>query len=99
MATEDLPPGRLMRAASQAKTDEAENATSRLSFIWKCQVRGPEAFGRLAGSLISDGERIITVLSDSLARARRACSAGVSTSLGFTSSPEPATSIDDGTVT
>ncbi len=88
-----------MRAASQAKTDEAEKATSRLSFIWKCQVRGPAVFGRLSGSPISDGERMITVLSDSLALAKRACSAGVSTSFGFINSPEPATSIDDGTVT
>src|ERR1700761_4251916 len=99
MASDERPLGRLIRAASQANTDEALHATSRVSCMRKCQVSMAEPCGRLAGSAISDGARIATVASLVLALARRATWAGVSTSAGLTSSPDPATIMSDGTVT
>ena len=89
----------LIRAASHAKAREAEKATSRVSAMWKCQVSVPPCLGLLAGSPISPGERIITVVSLWRALASWACSCAVSTSPGFINSPEPATSMLLGTVT
>ena len=58
-----LPPGRLMRAASQTKAGDAAKATSRVLSMWKRQVCVPSCVGRLAGSPTSSGVRIITVRS------------------------------------
>src|SRR5262249_23489950 len=99
IASAVLPLGRLMRAASHTNARQAPNATSREFFIWKCHVRVGEPLGRLDGLVTSSGVRIRTVLSLWRAWARRACSAGLSTSVGFTSSPEPTTIMFDGTVT
>ena len=67
--------------------------------MWKCQVSMPPAFGRLAGSFTSAAVRIATVLSLFRASSSRAIWVLVSTSFGFSSSPDPATIISLGTVT
>jgi hypothetical protein len=94
-----LPPGRSMRAASHTYALDAPKATSRVSCMRKCQVSVPPCFGRLAGSVTSAGVRIITVVSLWRASSRRLICVAVSTSCGFTSSPEPATIMSEGTVT
>src|SRR3569623_600065 len=99
MASDERPPGRLIRAASQANTDEALHATSRVACRRKCQGSMAGPCGRRAGSAISDGARIATVASLVLALASRAAWVGVSTTAGFPSSPDPATIMSDGTVT
>ena len=94
IASDFFPSGRLIRAASQTNTGDALHATSRVWSMWKCQVSVPPCFGRLAGSLTSaaraNDNRLVAVARLLAAAPSRSC---VSTSFGFTSSPEPATII------
>jgi hypothetical protein len=99
IASDVLPSGRLIRAASHTNAGEALHTTSRVWSMWKCHVSVPPCLGRLAGSFTSEGVRMYTVLSLSRARASLAISVAVSTSFGFINSPEPATIIAEGTVT
>ena len=98
MAIEVLPSGRLIRAASQTKVREALQATSRVESMWNRQVLVVVAAGLAIVAATSSGERMVTVWSLVLALAKRANSAGSSTSFGFISPPDPATVMSDGKV-
>src|SRR5579859_2384563 len=82
-----FPLGKLIRAASHTKPAEAAQATSRVLTQWNFHV-SRFAAGRVDGSPATSFPRIATVLSLPLATCNCCCSLAVSTSAGFTSSPE-----------
>ncbi len=93
-----LPLGRFMRAASQTNALEVAQATSRVCWHRKRQVKVPDCLGRESGLVTSAAVRIITVESLLAARSRRLRCSLVSTSLALSNSPEPTTMWSQGTV-
>src|SRR3954464_10110478 len=86
MASDFLPPGRLILAASQTNARDAAHAASRAFWILKCHVSLPDLD---EGFFTSSAERITTVLSLLRAAASRDACDGVSTSFSFSRDPEP----------
>ena len=78
-----LPPGRLIRAASQTKAGEALNATSRRVVHVEMPGQRAACAAGVAGSPISSGERIITVVSLRARLREPRALRGVSTSSAF----------------
>src|SRR5664279_327188 len=92
------PEGRLTLAASHTNALEAAQATSRLFFIVKCQVRFPLPVGRTDDLPISSALMIETVLSLPAAMESFFISSAVNTCAAFCKSPDPYTIISAGAV-
>src|SRR3989337_1627310 len=86
IASDFLPPGRFILAASQTKAADDAQATSRELVHLNFQV-SLSFDGRLRGSVTSISDRSITVLSLSFACCKRLTCSFVNTSEGFSNSP------------